>query len=118
MKYGAIYAKGKIVTVYRQPSTKKEYEYDTVLQSEELGIATGQTFENSYGKFIEMVRIGVPNLLYVKADLASYNIEETMSNLLPTATVKGAAAKVKNNLPWFIGGAVALVLLIVIIAKS
>lgn len=118
MKYGTVYAKGKIVTVYRQPSTKKDYEYDTVLRSEEVGIATGNVFTNSTGKFIEVVRIGVAELLYVKADEVSANIEETLDNLLPTASVKGATTVVKNNLPWFIGGAVALVLLIVIIAKS
>lgn len=118
MKYGTVYAKGKIVTVYSQPSTKKEYEYDTVLKSEEVGIATGQSFENSQGKFIELVRFGVSGMFYVKADLVSYNIEDTLENVLPTAQIKGVKATVKNNLPWFIGGAVAFVLLIVIIAKS
>lgn len=118
MKYGTVYAKGKIVTVYRQPSTKKEYEYDTVLKSEEVGIATGQILENSQGKFIELVRLYVTGFLYVKAELVSYNLEDTLDNVLPTAEIKGVKKTVKNNLPWFIGGAVALVLLIVIIVKS
>lgn len=116
MKYGTVYAKGKIVTVYRQPSTKKDYEYDTVLRSEEVGIATGNVFTNSTGKFIELVRIGVAELLYVKADEVSANIEETLDNLLPTASVKSSIKK--NKLPWIIGGSVALIILIIVLVKS
>ncbi|MER0442776.1 hypothetical protein [Emticicia sp. W12TSBA100-4] len=116
MKFGTVYAKGKIVTVYRQPSTKKEYEYDTVLRSEEVGISTGQTFSNSTGKYIELVRLGVSELLYVKIDDVSYNIEETLDNLLPTASVKASISK--NKLPWIIGSAIALLILIVVIVKK
>lgn len=114
MKNATVYAKNR-VTVYKQPSTKKEYEYDTVLKGEEVGMATGEIIGNTTGKYWQLVRIGEADYLYAKEENLTYNFLDAQSNVLEEAVIK---AKKNKNLPYYIGGGLAFFVIIILILKK
>lgn len=115
MKYAEVYAK-TILTVYTQPAIKKQFEYDTVLKGETVGVATGGYITNTSGRFIQMIRVGVAETLYCIAENTTFNILDAQSNVLEEVQIV-AKKVVKNYTPFIIGSVLALLLVYLLTSK-